>query len=103
MLSSHNHTLPRPCCPRPCPSSAVGVDAVVFLSDPSHQNFGRKGEESQDVTERLGLTVGQDLDPVRSLEGQQEAVRRPQASQPPMVGYHRSERIFFSENNDMDG
>lgn len=49
---------------QPSPPSAIRVDAVVFLSDPSSSNFGRKGEESQDVTEGRGwqrvrtLTLG---------------------------------------------
>lgn len=61
----------------PSPSSAICVDAVVFLSDPSYWNFGRKGEESQEVTEGLGLVEGRGLDPRGSLGRQHEAIGRP--------------------------
>lgn len=54
VIFTQPHTPGALLCPGPQLSSAVDVDAVVFLSDPSHQNFGRKGEESQDVTEGLG-------------------------------------------------
>lgn len=61
----------------PSPSSAICVDVVVFLSDPSHWHFGRKGEEGQDVTEGLGLAENDSLDPWWSPGRQHEAIGSP--------------------------
>lgn len=61
----------------PSPSSAICVEAVVFLFDTSDGNFGRKGEESQDIAE------GEGLDRRWSQGRQDEAMERPENFQPP--------------------